>query len=205
MKIIFTILSLAMFSGCVVNPEPIVTGKNIVISHVGFFNSEGEDFKPKQIGYSALVDFSASLTETSNHLLSLGYQVSDTKQFESGLGNLDRGNVELLSSTIETLLSELNQSLMTGENKCTECINMRFVSLANLPNFSHWGELDSVVLFLGLESRSPAGRSLRSGLAAIRFDSEGRFKKYSFVSYDFTKYSTAGMIRDSKILLDSIL
>jgi len=205
MKIIISIALLTLLTGWATSQQVLAKDKRIIVSHIGFYSSESAEFKPARIGYSSVINFPTWLNETGNYLESLGYQVSDTTKFESTFVNLDSETNEDVSRTVNLFLSELNNSLATGEESCVTCTSMKFISLPELSGYSNWDEEDSVVLLLGLETQSPSSEGLRSGLAAIRFNGDGVFKKYSFTPYNFTQYDTEKKIDDTKVLLNKVL
>ena len=79
--------------------------------------------------------------------------------------------------------------------------------MLRLPDFSShssyegWNVDSKIYLLMGLETLSPNGRGLRSGVLAALFDGTGDCRDVSAIEYDFTNYNTSLFVNDGKQLI----
>ncbi len=173
------------------------------ISIIGFYNSETPEFNPGRIGYGAMVNFAEAHAALSKVLEEGGYQVIGYGEFEEGFEGLNEEEGKLLGPTVRGLLSRTNDFLR-GEENSPGCDDLRLPDFSKNEGYPGWDETSRLYLFIGLETLSPSGRGLRSGLTAGLFDGNGACRRVSTVLYDFTNYDTADFISDGKQLITAV-
>ncbi|PHQ67270.1 MAG: hypothetical protein COB92_04785 [Robiginitomaculum sp.] len=178
----------------------IKSSKNLVISFVGFYNSESRNFSPEPIGYAG-VDYDVALQVASSHAVKQGYTVADQNVVETEvLDKMDPDRVyELI---LLPILSATNSWLQSADKSCPNCKGLQGLNTTTSKTYSDWVADDQIVIIVGLETLSPVNFGLNSGLAAFVFDAKGNYEKHFFQEYNFSQYTTEPLIKDLKDIID---
>ncbi len=208
-KFLVTVLILIFLSPHALASEE--TAKhNLTIAFPGFFNSESREFNPVPIGY--MVDYEEAHKTLKKELAKQNYTVNGYEVFSNVLNKeLKDEEVTIMKDFLHKALSETNEYLKANWNDLEvdtldkkTCSKLKIPDLTKFESYSNWLNTDRIYIIIGLEAQAPVGHGLRSGLIALSFNPMGICKEAAAIPYDFSKFDTKEMIKDSRALISNL-